>query len=195
MNHLAHLFLSEPTDGGYLGALMGDYVKGRLDGRFPKALRRGLLLHRKIDRFAETNRHFLRSKRRFHPALRHGRGILVDVAYDHLLAYHWSDFLPVPLETFAASIYRLLERYHELLPPTLQQAAPRMVAADWLVACRKKETIARILQRLEKRLEQRIPLSIGLNQIEGCHRQLASDCRLFLNDAKAFVSRQINLLD
>ncbi len=190
MNHLAHLFLAEPTDSGYLGALMGDYVKGRLDGHFPEALRRGLLLHRKIDRFAETNRHFLRSKRRFDPALRHARGILVDVAYDHLLALHWSDFFPIPLENFAATIYRLLERYHKLLPSALQQAAPKMVEADWLVACRKKETIARVLERLEKRLGQRIPLSTGLSQIESDYRQLASDCRLFLDDAAAFVNEQ-----
>jgi acyl carrier protein phosphodiesterase len=187
LNHLVHLFLSDPTDGCRLGALMGDYVKGRLDDQYPAEIRWGLQLHRKIDRFAETNPHFQRSKRRLDPALRHCRGILVDVAYDHFMAVHWSDFTDSPLEQFSADICRLLTEHHALLPPALQQAAPRMIAADWLVAARHLDTVAKVLQRLAKRLTRRNQLGEGLAEIERHYRQLETDFRGFLVDAGHFI--------
>lgn len=189
MNHLVHLFLSDPTDGCRLGALMGDYVKGRLDQRYSAEIRWGLQLHRKIDRFAETNSHFQRSKQRLDPALRHYRGILVDVAYDHFLAVHWTDFAELSLEQFAAAIYRLLDEQQAQLPPALQKDAPRMVAADWLVACRQKHTIEKVLQRLAKRLTRRNQLGEGLMEIERHYQQLATDFRGFLVDARHFIDR------
>lgn len=189
MNHLVHLFLSDPTDGCRLGALMGDYVKGRLDQRYSAEIRWGLQLHRKIDRFAETNSHFQRSKQRLDPALRHYRGILVDVAYDHFLAVDWTDFADLSLEQFAAAIYRLLDEQQAQLPPALQKDAPRMVAADWLVACRQKHTIEKVLQRLAKRLTRRNQLGEGLMEIERHYQQLATDFRGFLVDARHFIDR------
>lgn len=168
---------------------MGDYVKGRLDDQYPADIRWGLQLHRKIDRFAETNPHFQRSKRRFNPTLRHYRGILVDVAYDHLLALHWIDFSSTPLEEFAARIYRLLEKEHALLPSSLQDAAPRMTAADWLVACRQKETVERVLRRLAGRLSRTNGLGDGLTEIERNLPQLENDFRGFIADAHSFVEQ------
>ncbi|APG28749.1 hypothetical protein A7E78_13455 [Syntrophotalea acetylenivorans] len=187
MNHLVHLYLSDPTDGCLLGALMGDYVKGRLDDHYPTEIRWGLQLHRKVDRFAETNPHFQRSKRRLDPTLRHCRGILVDVAYDHFLAVHWSDFSDSPLERFAANIYHLLTENHALLPPDLQQAAPRMVAADWLVAARQLKTVDKVLQRLAGRLSRSNNLNSGLIEIKRHYPQLETDFRYFLHDACGYV--------
>lgn len=187
MNHLVHLFLSDATDGCRLGALMGDYVKGRLDDSYSAEIRWGLQLHRKIDRFAETNPHFQRSKRRLDPALRHYRGILVDVAYDHFLAVHWTDFSDSPLEQFAATIYHLLTEHHTLLPPALQQAAPRMIAADWLVAARQLATVDRVLQRLAERLSRSNNLGSGLSEIQRHYPQLEADFRQFLQDACGYI--------
>jgi acyl carrier protein phosphodiesterase len=187
LNHLAHLFLSDPTDGCRLGALMGDYVKGRLDDRYSGEIRWGLQLHRKIDRFAETNPHFQRSKRRLDPALRHCRGILVDVAYDHFLAVHWLDFADSHLEQFAANIYHLLTEHHPLLPPALQEAAPRMVAADWLVAARHLDTVDKVLQRLAGRLSRSNNLGSGLVELTRHYPLLEADFRQFLHDACGYI--------
>ena len=49
MNYLAHLYLAEQSREGLLGSLLGDFVKGRLDDRFPETVRRGTALHRTLE--------------------------------------------------------------------------------------------------------------------------------------------------
>jgi acyl carrier protein phosphodiesterase len=187
LNHLFHLFLSDPDPPCRLGALLGDYVKGPLDERFPAGVRRGIAQHRSIDRFAETSPPFRRSKRRLNPALRHCRGILVDVAYDHFLARDWHLFHPQPLEDFATSFYRLLQAHRALLPPTLQTALPRMIAADWLVACRDLDHIEGLLQRLAGRLSRPNLLAGGRKELLKQRRGLEADFLAFMVDARRFL--------
>jgi acyl carrier protein phosphodiesterase len=43
------MFLSGDASELLVGNLMGDFVKGRLNGRFPPGIERGILLHREID--------------------------------------------------------------------------------------------------------------------------------------------------
>lgn len=52
MNYLAHLYLAPDDDESLLGNLMGDFVKGPLDGRFSPGIAAGIRLHRHIDSFA-----------------------------------------------------------------------------------------------------------------------------------------------
>lgn len=188
MNHLAHLFLSDPTPGCRLGALMGDYVKGPLDETYPPEIRRGLQQHRLLDRFAESNRHFRRSRQRLCPTFRHCRGIMVDVVYDHFLARNWQNYSSTRLESFAASIYQLLEEHWSTLPPALQKAVPRMVAADWLVACREIDTLDRVLRRLAARLSRPTPLEKGLEELLRNYHDLEDDFRRFMTDAADFFA-------
>ena len=49
MNFLAHLHLSGDDPDILTGNMMGDFVKGRLEGRFPPLVTLGLELHRRID--------------------------------------------------------------------------------------------------------------------------------------------------
>ena len=64
MNYLAHLYLAEQTSEGLLGSLLGDFVKGRLESRFPEAVRRGIVLHRAIDTFTDAHPLHLESRNR-----------------------------------------------------------------------------------------------------------------------------------
>jgi len=55
MNFLAHLFLDSSSDDALLGSLLGDFVKGDTEGRFNAAVSDAILLHRKIDSFADAH--------------------------------------------------------------------------------------------------------------------------------------------
>ena len=100
MNFLAHLILSGDRPELLVGNLMGDFVKGRLEGRFSPGIRAGLELHRGIDSFAHRNEIFSESKRRIAPSFGLYRGVLVDLFYDHFLAVHWDDYANEPLPRF-----------------------------------------------------------------------------------------------
>ncbi|MEZ4484057.1 MAG: ACP phosphodiesterase [Syntrophotaleaceae bacterium] len=91
-----------------------------------------------------------------------------------------------PLEQFAAAIYRLLESRHAQLPPALQQAAPRMVAADWLVAACHLDTVDKVLQ-IFRQAACRNRLGNGLVEIKRNYPQLEADFRYFLHDACAIL--------
>jgi acyl carrier protein phosphodiesterase len=108
MNFLAHLYLADRRPDALLGSLMGDFVKGPLQGRFPPELTRALSQHRKVDAFTDAHPMVRVSRARMPPARRRFAGIMVDVFYDHFLALHWEDYADQPLEAFAHEVYALL---------------------------------------------------------------------------------------
>ena len=110
MNYLVHLFLAGDQPGHLLGALMGDFVKGPLPDYYQGGLREGLILHRRLDAYSLHQDDCRHSRRRIDPSFGHLRSVMVDIFYDHLLARHWRQHHPLPLEKYAAYIYRLLEK-------------------------------------------------------------------------------------
>ena len=64
MNYLAHFRLAEQSSEGLLGSLLGDFVKGRLENRFPETVGRGIALHRAIDSFTDAHPLHLESRNR-----------------------------------------------------------------------------------------------------------------------------------
>lgn len=187
MNYLVHLFLADDTPPCLLGNMMGDFVKGHLDETFPAAIRRGIEMHRQVDAFAHDNPQYRRSKNRLDESYGYFRGVLIDIFYDHFLARNWHRYHPLPLEDFAAGIYRLLEEHFELLPPGLQQVTPRMIEYNWLVSYREVETIGRVLERISARLRRPNPIGRGIAELHRNYAGLEADCDLFLAEAQAFT--------
>jgi acyl carrier protein phosphodiesterase len=187
LNYLVHLFLADNTPPCLLGNMMGDFVKGHLDETFPAAIRRGIEMHRQVDAFAHDNPLYRRSKNRLDESYGYFRGVLIDIFYDHFLARNWHRYHPLPLEDFAAGIYRLLEEHFELLPPGLQQVTPRMIEYNWLVSYREVETIERVLERISARLRRPNPIGLGIAELHRNYAGLEADCDLFLAAAQAFT--------
>lgn len=188
MNYLFHLYLSDPEPPCLLGNLMGDFVKGRLDDRFPPAIRHGLQQHRQLDSFAHSHPAFRHSKARLHYDYGHCRGILVDIFYDHFLARHWPQFSPIPLDDFAAHIYQLLRTHHDQLAEGLQRLAPRMIERNWLVSYQDPAVIGRVLERVSQRLKRPLPMAQAMRDLEEHRDALEGDFRGFLEDARACLA-------
>ena len=77
MNYLAHLYLAEQSSEGLLGSLLGDFVKGRLDDRYPETVRRGIALHRAIDSFTDAHPLHRESRNRIGGERRRYAGIII----------------------------------------------------------------------------------------------------------------------
>lgn len=186
MNFLAHLFLSGDASELLVGNLMGDFVKGRLNGRFPPGIERGILLHREIDSFTGQNRHFLRSKRRLDQSFGHYRGVLVDLFYDHFLAAHWEDYADVPFPLFISDAWRVLCEHRELLPARLQRVMPFMFR-DWLPSYDHIEGIAAVLQRISRfRLKRANRFGEGAEALSRDYEGLYGDFQKFFPELLAF---------
>lgn len=188
MNHLMHLYLSGNDPETLVGNLMGDFVKGRLDDRFPPGIRRGLEIHRKIDSFAAGNELFLRSKRCLDPRYGHFRAVLVDIFYDHFLASDWNDYSPLSLEEFLGYSHQILARIEEQLPPRLRELVPRMFSRQWLLAYREPAGIEIALRRMSERLARQNPLAEGIGELLKKRDLLLRDFRAFLPEICAYTN-------
>lgn len=89
MNFLVHLHLSDVAGLPLSGAVLGDVVRGRLEGRFPRALERSLRLHRRIDVVTDAHPLVAAARERFGPGERRYAGILLDLLHDHCFALDW----------------------------------------------------------------------------------------------------------
>ncbi|WP_341646694.1 acyl carrier protein phosphodiesterase [Thauera sp. SDU_THAU2] len=196
MNYLAHAFLAGPLSSDRVGGIAGDFVRGPLDPLPPgigPLLGAGLVLHRRIDAYADTHPAFQRSRARVSAQRRRVGGIMVDLFYDHFLAVHWTELakdLPgeSELECFTANTYRLVAIHPEPLPPAFREVFARMAAQDWLASYRDPASVALALDRIgEYRLRQP-------NQLKGAGEELLEnytgfeeDFMVFLPDALAFA--------
>ena len=193
MNYLVHLYLSGSDPEIQLGGLMGDFVKGRIPTDYPEKIALGLHLHRRIDSLAQNSPHTRRSRQRLDPKFGHGRGIIVDIFYDHFLAANWRDYSPVPLESYAADFYTLLQSSHRQLPEGLKQIAPRMIEYNWLVSYQHREVVGKALHRIAQRLSRPLPLAEGVDDLVAHEGSLLEDFAGFLNEATLFVQEDFDI--
>ncbi|MEJ2383825.1 MAG: DUF479 domain-containing protein, partial [Xanthomonadales bacterium] len=93
MNFLAHLFLAGDEEALRLGALLGDFVRGREAlAAYPEPVREGIRMHRHIDAFIDTLPDFERLRSGFEPPFRRYAGIIIDLGLDHELARRWPEY-------------------------------------------------------------------------------------------------------
>lgn len=191
MNYLAHALLAGPIPADRVGGVVGDFVKGPLDplpaGLGP-GLAAGVMLHRRIDSFADSHPAFRRSRGRVSAARRRVAGVMVDMFYDHLLARHWAHFSVQPLTDFTADTYRMIARHPEPLPAAFGLVFERMRAGDWLASYRDAAAVALALDRMaEFRLRRPNPLAGAGDELLADYAGLEADFFEFLPDALAFA--------
>lgn len=190
MNFVGHLLLTTPTPAGWLGAILGDFVKGPLAGRYEPDLERAIALHRAIDRFTDNHPAVRASVARVSTARRRYGGILVDIFYDHFLLRHWAHYGGEPLDALVVRTYALLMQERDRLPERLQAVAPRMVAQDWLRANIRREQLALTLRRVSTRLRRGEPLATGVEEFDAHQQHFEADFHCFLPDVIAFADSQ-----
>ncbi len=187
MNYLAHLYLSEPDEESWLGAIMGDFVKGPLQGRFAPGITQGIIMHRRIDTFTDAHAVVARSKARISPARRRFAGIMVDMFYDHFLARRWADLHGSPLTGFTSRIYAILGRRHAILPERLQRVAPMMASGDWLGSYAQVEAVRVALDNMGRRFNRVNTLQGSADELLEHYAALEADFLEFLPDVYGFA--------
>ena len=91
MNFLAHVQLSHGNSGLMTGNLIADFYKGSSHSKLPMQIQHGVILHRKIDFFTDTNSAVLKMKDALKPYFGRYAGIVLDVYFDHFLSLEWNN--------------------------------------------------------------------------------------------------------
>ncbi len=151
MNYLAHIFLSGIEETVLIGNFIGDYVKGKDYLKYPASIRKGIVLHRRIDSFTDTHKIVSQSKKYFAPQYKKWAGIVVDILYDHYLIINWDKFCPVPLEQYREDIFDVLQKYYPVLPERVKYFVPSFIQNDWIDTYTTPEGIVNVLYRMSMR--------------------------------------------
>ena len=151
MNFLAHIYLSGSDDDVLLGNFMGDQVKGRDLSRFSNGIKKGILLHRRIDHFTDTHEVTAKTRKALHPSMGKYAGVVLDVFYDHFLAINWLAHHSDALEEFVLRTYDLIDQRSEELPEKTKYLFRFMKRQDWLNSYVQVDGIERALIGLSRR--------------------------------------------
>ncbi len=158
MNFLFHIYLSKDDPEEMIGNFLGDFVKAGQEDIFSEKIKKGILLHRKIDAFSMRNSIFKNSKNRFPKEIKRYSGIAVDVIYDHFLAKHFSKVAGEDLLEFTQNFYKLLSPI-EPKPGRLKDIFPFLKSENWLYRYREPEYIDFVFKRISNRFKRDSNLS------------------------------------
>lgn len=186
MNFLAHLYIAEATHTSFAGALLGDFIRGRLDGRYNSPLETGIRLHRRVDSYTDTHPRVVNAFRRLTPPYRRYAGILVDIYFDHLLARRWSHLHSTDLEDFAERASATIRHeWPSHAPPFPAERLDDLPSL--LLSYRESAGIAEALTRVDRRLTRASPLPDALPHLQARHAGLAADFDAFFPELLAFA--------
>lgn len=186
MNLLFHLYLSGDDPDLLTGNFMGDFVKGGVEG-YPSGVAAGIMLHRRIDSFAQRHILFRRSYDRIAPQYRLWRGVFVDLFYDHFLSASWNEWMDEPLESYLTRARGMVEARRECLPERLQGLLPT-IFDDLLPSYCEIDGIGLALERMSRRITRNNPLADGERELRRNYAGLREDFRCFLPAAREFVA-------
>ncbi len=192
MNHLAHFYLSQSHEALIVGGFLGDFVKGRLTGKFPTAIEEGIRLHRAIDSYTDTHPVVTRSRTRFDPPYRRYSGIITDIVYDHYLARNWQTHSSVSLESFNETACRCVLQAKPLLPETALETITWMQSAVAFVRYADETFIDRALKSISRRLRRDNPLATGIESFQQNRPGLEEDFTLFMPQVTQFAEQWIS---
>lgn len=187
MNFLCHLYLSGDDPDLLVGNFMGDFVKGRVGEEYPPRLRQGLVLHRRIDSFAQQNEHFQASRLRLASEYGLYRGVLVDLFYDHFLVHEWDEWATEPLADYLVRTRRLVDQRFQLLPPRLQGLVP-VIFDELLPSYGTVAGIGQALARMSRRIARTNPLAGGEIELRRHYAALNADFKTFMPQVRAHVA-------
>ncbi|MBI9068399.1 MAG: DUF479 domain-containing protein [Salinivirgaceae bacterium] len=193
MNILAHIHLSQEIDELMLGNFMGDFIKGNKFMNYPKEIKNGILLHRKIDEFTDKHDMHKLSRDRLRPKYGLYSGIVVDIFYDHFLAKNWLDYHDISLDIFSKRVYEYLLSNLHIFPSQLQQIVPVIAQSNWLELYGSIDGIERVLTGMAQRTSLPNHVSYAIEILHRYYNEMNKEFNIIFNDLIKLVTYNIIL--
>ena len=176
MNFLAHLLLAGDDEGLRLGAMLGDFVRGKQAlAEFGDDIQRGIMLHRHIDAYTDALSGVSDLRSWFVPPFRRYGGIIIDLAFDYELANRWNGYSETSLEDFDRGVREMLARHDRQLPERLKGFMDYADRRGLFAAYREESEILHSLRGVGRRLSRPNPLH-RVDEIWNDFEPLVSAC-------------------
>ncbi|MGM0566582.1 MAG: ACP phosphodiesterase [Bacteroidota bacterium] len=190
MNYLAHLYLSGNDNDLKIGNFIADHVKGKMFYKYHEGIRKGILLHRKIDAF--TDDHPLVKEGILRLRHSHGKyaGVVIDMYYDHFLAANWHHYSADALQDFTSKAYVLLMRNFFKLPPRTRILLPFILKNDWLASYRDLNFLARAFKGMAIRTPFESNLGNAVEDLVTDYQQYKKDFENFFPEMQSYVETE-----
>ncbi|GAA0878735.1 acyl carrier protein phosphodiesterase [Algoriphagus jejuensis] len=151
MNFLAHAYLSFGQEEILVGNMAADFVKGKEMQRYHGAVKIGILLHREIDSFTDSHPLVRAGQSYLRPRFRHYSTVITDIFFDYFLGKNWGRYSTIPLESFVAHTYEILDRHLDQLPTRFGEMFYWMKSQNWLYHYRTIDGMRKSLSGLSRR--------------------------------------------
>ena len=193
MNFLAHIYLSGNHEKILVGNFMGDYVKGRNYIQYPEDVRKGILLHRKIDYFTDNHPIARKSKDPLNPYYHKYSGIVIDIFYDYLLTRSWDRYCDVPLPVFVERVFHLLRNNYDIFPQGMKNLFPNFIRNNWLIAYSSVEGIETVLHRMSSRTSLPEFTKYAIDSLREREEEYLEEFNLFFPDIRNYVKNEFGI--
>lgn len=194
MNYLAHVYLSHRSPDAIVGAILGDFVKGREVRGWNEQVRLAIEQHRAIDGYTDRHPVVVASRTLISAERRRFAGVLVDIFYDHFLARHWSRYHDQPLPCFTRRVYDALLPQRAQLPPRLQSILPGMAVNDWLASYAELRAVDYALNGIARRLrypDRARVLHAAVGELERNYAALEDHFERFFPQLREFAAGRV----
>ena len=187
MNYLAHVRLAGDEPESVVGNFIGEMVKGRPGDEYPPGVRRGIMMHRRIDAWTDSHERTKRSARLVSPLRRRWGRVMVDIFYDHLLAKNWDDYSDESFGDFLDRVYGAILGARDMLPEPVATAAGAMVASGWIERYGTREGLAAVFEGVSKRIGRENPLAGAEEELFGNYEEMRRHFEAFFPEAVEYA--------
>ena len=194
MNYLAHIYLSGSNEEILVGNFIGDYVKGFELGKYSEKVRKGIMLHRHIDSFTDTNLIVKRSKARIVERYRKYSGIITDIFYDHFLVNGWATYSNQPIQEFVLQVHTVLCRHLDALPEGVQLFLPSFIKNNWIQKYSTIEGLEDILHRMSSRTTLPEETDFAIKVLREDYEKFESEFSAFFPSLISYVSKSFGII-
>ncbi len=158
LNFLAHLLLTKSSESLMVGSFLGDFVKGPINGDFPPGITAGIQHHRLVDATTDSHPDHQYLRTLFSPYRRRYAGVILDIAYDHILSETWSQFSDENMDSFINRSYEILENHAHAFPDRAKRFLFYMLREDALRQYGSMDGVRITLNRMANRGRYHPPL-------------------------------------
>jgi acyl carrier protein phosphodiesterase len=184
MNFLAHLHLADISDTHLVANLCGDFAKGKIEDH-PQHLQQGIWLHRQIDQVTDSHEIIIDLLKQFPKTSRRVAPILIDLAFDHYLAFYWEEYHHQELDVFCQKAYQELNTTPQL-PATLQAIAPKIIQQDWLSSYQTKQGLNQAIKGVSQRLSKPELFDHAIRDVDKLYVEIEIAFRTFYPQLMAY---------